>query len=36
MLKIISGELAAENDLLKAKKLHELIEQDVNYPNLTK
>ena len=36
MLKIISGELAAESDLSKTKKLQKLIEQKEIYINLTK
>lgn len=36
ILKIISGELAAESDLSKVKKLQELIAQKENLPNLTK
>lgn len=36
MLKIISGELAAESDLSKAKKLHELIAGDEIYNDLPK
>lgn len=36
IFKIISGELAAESNLSKAKKLQELIGQEENYNNLTK